>query len=92
MLSSRQFVYYYQKAMDKFEEFQQRINRALANMEAKISFVHQSVGEMKASFEEFTEEMNDFMQYMAERVMDHEDRLSRVEKRLDNLGQSPTDQ
>ena len=73
--------------MDKFQEFEQRVNRALVNMDAKITSLHQSTGALKSSFNDFREKMGDFMQFMAEHVSDHERRLLSIEKRLDALDQ-----
>ena len=54
--------------MDKFQEFEQRVNRALVNMDAKITSLHESTRALKSSFKGFKEEMEDFMQSMAEHV------------------------
>ena len=54
--------------MDRFEEFEQRVNRALTHMDAKISSLHQTTGELKSSFGDFQEEMGEFMKYIAEHV------------------------
>ena len=47
--------------MEKFEEFEHRIKRALNNMDAKISYLHDSTGQLKNSFGEFQEEMDEFI-------------------------------
>ena len=65
---------------DRFKEFEQRVNRALTDMDAKISHLHNTTGEMKNSFGDFQEEMSEFMKFMAEYVTDHEQRLKRLEK------------
>jgi hemerythrin superfamily protein len=65
--------------MERFEEFEQRV---LSNMDAKISFLHESTGQLKNSFGEFQEEIGEFMNYVAEHVSDHEQRLSRIEKHI----------
>ncbi len=56
--------------MDRFEEFESRINRSLANMDAKISYLHESTGQLKESFNEFQEDINEFMKYVAEHISD----------------------
>ncbi len=66
--------------MERFEEFERRITRSLANMDAKMSYLHESTGQLQASFTEFQEDINEFMSYMAEHITDHEKRLSRLEK------------
>ncbi|WP_154859476.1 hypothetical protein [Cyclobacterium xiamenense] len=58
--------------MDRFDEFEQRVKPALGNMDAKISFLHESTGQLKNSFGEFQEEIGEFMNYVAEHVADHE--------------------
>lgn len=68
--------------MERFVEFEQRVKRALSNMDAKISFLHESTGQLKNSFGEFQEEIGEFMNYEAEHVPDHEQRLSRIEKHI----------
>ncbi|WP_439482808.1 hypothetical protein [Cyclobacterium plantarum] len=68
--------------MEKFEEFEQRIKRALNNMDPKISFLHDSTGQLKDSFGEFQEEMGELMHFVASHVTDHEQRLSRIEKHI----------
>ena len=65
---------------ERFEEFEKRVNRALANMDAKISYLHDATGQVKSTFGEFKEEISDFMQYIAEQVSDHEQRITRLEK------------
>ena len=66
--------------MDKFEEFEQRVNRALVNMDAKLEHLQGSFSGFKSSFDEFKDEMGDFMKFIAEHVFDHEQRLQRLEK------------
>jgi hypothetical protein len=66
--------------MKRFDEFEKRVNRALANMDAKISYLHDATGQVKNTFGEFKDEIGDFMQYMAEQVSDHENRIDRLEK------------
>jgi len=70
------------KYMERFEEFEQRIKLALSNMDAKISYLHDSTGHLKNSFGEFQKEIGEFMNYVAEHVADHEQRLSRIEKHI----------
>ncbi|MGB3780489.1 MAG: hypothetical protein WA960_19145 [Tunicatimonas sp.] len=73
--------------MDRFQEFEQRVNRALVKIDAKITGLHESTEAPKSSFTDFKEEVGDFMQFMADHVSDHEQRLTSVEKRLDALDQ-----
>nr|MBI1230166.1 hypothetical protein [Cytophagales bacterium] len=68
--------------MERFEEFEQRVKDSLSNMDAKISFLHESTGQLKNSFGEFQEEIGEFMNYVAEHVADYEQRLSRIEKHI----------
>ncbi len=65
---------------ERFEEFEKRVSRALANMDAKISYLHDATGQVKSTFGEFKEEITDFMQFMAKQVSDHENRIARLEK------------
>lgn len=65
---------------DKFNEFKQRVERAVAHLDAKVSLLHQTTGELKEGTNDLKEEMGDFMQFMAEYVTDHEARLKRLEK------------
>ena len=60
---------------DKFNEFEQRVNRALSEMDAKLSHLHNSTGELKSTFTYFQDEIGDFMKHMAEYVTDHKTRL-----------------
>ena len=66
--------------MDKFQEFEQRVNRALVVMDAKITSLHETTGELKSSFGDFKEEMGDFMQFMAEHISDHKERLDALDR------------
>lgn len=66
--------------MDKFEEFEQRVNRALVNMDAKLSHLQGSMGDFKSSFDGFKDEMGEFMKFAAEYIRDHEERINRLEK------------
>jgi hypothetical protein len=68
--------------MEKFEEFEHRIKRALNNMDAKISYLHDATGQLKNSFGEFQEEMYEFMHFVGNQVSDHEQRLIRIEKHM----------
>ncbi|WP_157972047.1 hypothetical protein [Pleomorphovibrio marinus] len=68
--------------MERFEEFEQRVKRALTNVDAKISYLHESTGHLKDSFGEFQEEIGEFMNYVAGHVADHEKRLLRLEKHI----------
>ena len=69
--------------MNKFQEFEQRINRALTRIGTKLEHLQSSFTDFKSSFDEFKDETGDFMKFMAEHVSDHEQRLSRIEKHLD---------
>lgn len=71
-------------SMEKFEEFEHRIKRALNNMDAKISYLHDATGQLKNSFGEFQEEMDEFMHFVGNHVSDHEQRLIRIEKHMGN--------
>lgn len=51
-------------------------------MDAKISYLHDAVKDLKKSHNEFQEEMTDFMSFMAEGLADHETRISYIEKKL----------
>lgn len=66
--------------MERFEELEKRINKALNNMEAKISFLHDSTGQLKVSFGELQEETGEFMKYIAEHVTNHAQRISKIKK------------
>lgn len=68
--------------VERFEEFEQQVKGSLNNMGAKISFLHESTGQLKNSLGEFQEAIGEFMTYVAEHVSDHEQRLSRIEKRI----------
>ena len=65
---------------ERFEEFEKRVSRTLANMDAKISHLHDATGQVKSTFGEFKGEISDFMQFMAKQVSDHENRITRLEK------------
>lgn len=68
--------------MERVEELEHRVKMALSNMDAKISFLHDSTGQLKNSFGEFQDEIGEFMNYVAEHVTDHKQRLSRIEKHI----------
>ncbi|MDO6440186.1 hypothetical protein Q4534_22350 [Cyclobacterium sp. 1_MG-2023] len=68
--------------MEKFEEFEHRIKRALNNLDAKISYLNDVTGQFKNSFGEFQKEMDEFMHFVGNHVSDHEQRLIRIEKRM----------
>lgn len=65
---------------DAIEEFEQRVNRTLVNMDAKLSHLQGSMSDFKSSFDEFKDEMGDFVKFAAEYIRDHEERIVRLEK------------
>lgn len=68
--------------MKSHEEFEKKINRSLNNMEAKISYLHESVKGLNESFKEFHEDISEYMAFTAESYADHERRLSVLEKKI----------
>ena len=74
--------------INRFNEFREKIEYRLKNvenslnqMDAKISFLHDAVRDLKKSHNEFQEEMTDFMSFVAESMADHETRISSIEKK-----------
>ena len=68
--------------LNRFEEFRKRVEKKMNELEAKMSFVNDSVKNMALSFTDFKDEMTDFMVFSAESFLDHENRLRAVEKKL----------
>lgn len=68
--------------INRFNEFRKKIEARLNHMDAKISYLHDAVKDLKKSHNEFQEEMTDFMSFMAEGLADHETRISSIEKKL----------
>ena len=52
-------------------------------MEAKISYLHDAVKGLNEAFHEFQEDITDYMSYSAEKYVEHEQRISKIEKKLD---------
>ena len=51
-------------------------------MEAKISYLHESVKGLNESFHEFHEDISEYMAFSAESHADHEKRIAKLEKKL----------
>ena len=68
--------------MKSHEEFERKIKRSLNNMEAKISYLHESVKGLNESFHEFHEDISEYMAFSAESHADHEKRIAKLEKKL----------
>ena len=68
--------------LNKFNEFRLKIERSLAQMDVKISFLHDGVKGLAESHKGFQGEMTNFMSFMAEGLADHESRISSIEKKL----------
>ncbi len=68
--------------LNKFNEFQGKIERRLNEMDAKISFLHDGVKGLSESHKGFMDEMNDFMSFVAEGLSDHENRIKSIENKL----------
>lgn len=67
---------------NKFEEFRQKIERRMNTMDAKLSFMRDGLDGFQKEFNDFQQKMGDFMQFAAGEFVDHEQRLSKIEKHL----------
>ena len=68
--------------LNKFEEYKQRVDKKLNEIEAKMSFLNQGVKGLSEAFKDFQEEMTDFMSFAAESFSDHETRIKNLENKL----------
>ncbi|MEM6845276.1 MAG: hypothetical protein AAF632_23890 [Bacteroidota bacterium] len=77
---------------NKFEKFRQRIEKRMATMDAKLSFINKGFTEFQprprwTEFKDFQQEMTDFIRrrtasFSAEQFLDHDQRLKKIEKHL----------
>lgn len=68
--------------MKSHQDFEKRVNRSLNHMEAKLSYLRDGVKGLNDAFQEFREEMGEYMVYTAEKYSEHEKRIKRIEKEL----------
>lgn len=68
--------------MSTHEEFQNKINRSLNQMDGKISFLNEGVKGLGEAFKEFEADIAEFMAFSAENYANHEKRIKVLEKKL----------
>ena len=67
---------------NKFEEFKSKLERRMANLDAKLSYMREGLDGFQKEFKDFQTAMGDFVAYAVEEIADHGKRLDKIEKHL----------
>ena len=51
-------------------------------MEAKLSYLREGVKGLNEAFHEFHDQITDYMEFSSEQYLEHEKRISRIEKEM----------
>ena len=68
-----------------FEEFRRKVDRRMANMDAKLEYMHKGIMGFREELKDFREEFHDFIDFTHENYQDHEKRLVAIESKLSKV-------
>ena len=65
----------------RFEEYQKRVERKFAEVDAKLSFMQDSISGVRTDLKDIKDEIGDFMQFSSGYLSDHEKRISALKEK-----------
>lgn len=65
----------------RFEAYQKRVERKFAEIDAKFSFMQDSISGVRTDLKDINDEIGEFMQFSSEYLFGHDKRISALEEK-----------